>query len=202
MKKLTILITTLILNVLSFTAIANDLSYSISVKKSIVSINFSSQIQDNKDVKIEIIDDEGNEYMEENFVVNADKIENIDLAILEKGTYTFKMSFEDKVVRREFKLSKSKRISLRDYSIQTRNRGIVVRMNGQMMKVETTNVLSENVNLVFKSPNGDDELLYETSFLSGENAITNIDLRTLGVSQFILNVVENDVTYTETITMF
>ncbi|MBD0403425.1 DUF3244 domain-containing protein [Flammeovirga sp. EKP202] len=204
MKKLTILIVTLLLNVLSFASFANDISYAISVKKSVVAINFSfsSLINDNKDVKIKVLDDEGHQFLEENLKVNASTLEEIDMSSLEKGTYVFKMTFEDKVVTREFKLSKSKRVSMRDYTMHTKNRGFVVKMQGTVMKVETTSVLTENVNLVFKSPSGDDELLYETSFLPGENAITSIDLRSLGVTQFILNVVENDVIYSDRITMF
>ncbi|WP_044204313.1 DUF3244 domain-containing protein [Flammeovirga sp. OC4] len=202
MKKLTILIVTLLLNVLSIASFANDISYTISVKKSVVAINFSSLINENKDVKIKVLDDEGHQFLEENLSVNESTLEEIDMSSLEKGTYVFKMTFEDKVVTREFKLSKSKRVSMRDYTMHTKNRGFVVKMQGTVMKVETTSVLTENVNLVFKSPSGDDELLYETTFLPGENAITSIDLRSLGVTQFILNVVENDVTYSDRITMF
>ncbi|NME68261.1 DUF3244 domain-containing protein [Flammeovirga aprica] len=202
MNKLTKLACTLVLSIFAFSAVANDLSYSITAKKSVVSIHFSNLLGTDKAVKVQVVDDEGNEFLEQDFTINSSKTENVDLEVLEKGVYTFKMTFEDKVVRREFRLSKSKRVSLRDYSMQSINRGIVVRMQGNIMKVETTSQLKEDVNLLFKSYTGGEELLYKVSFFSGENAITNIDLRPLGVSQFILNVVENNVTYTDEITMF
>ncbi|NME68260.1 hypothetical protein [Flammeovirga aprica] len=202
MNKSTMLLIALILNILSFTASANTLSYSISVKKSTVIVNFSAVTQGEKVVKVEVLDDEGNEYKEVNFVVTTDKVEKIDLSSLEKGFYTFRMSFEDKVINREFKLSKSKRISMRDYTMRSSNRGIIVSFQGNIIKVETTNLLTENVSVVFRSDDGLDDLLYKASFIPGENSITNIDLRNLEVSQFILDVEANNVTYSEKITMF
>lgn len=202
MNKLSLLLSTILLSFISFNASSNDLSYSLTVKKSIVKIDFKSVNKNLDEVLLEVLSETGEQLLSKKVEVSETLKAEFDVSSLEKGSYVFQMKFEDKEVKKRFKLSKSKRVSMRDYSLRTKNRAVIIIMNGSNLKIETTTTLKNNIDLSFLTSDGSERLLYEASFSSGKNTISNIDLRTLGEAQFILNYKEQGVTYTEKFIMY
>lgn len=201
MKNLTKLILTIILYSFLCNVSANDLSYKITTKKSTVLIDFMNSSGAQEEVTIQITNDDGEVYLEKQIQVSSKMKEEFNVSSLEKGEYVFKMKFENKILTKDFKLSSSKRISMRGYSMRTKDRSFIVSLSGQVMKIETNDYMKGNLQLKFKTSNGSEEI-YQASFSPGENNIASIDLRTLGVSQFVLDLSSSNATYTDTFTMF
>ncbi|NME69923.1 hypothetical protein [Flammeovirga aprica] len=193
MKKFIIISALVFVTLPSITALANDfylpfngISYFFKASSNGKAVSLIFEDLNGEEIYFRISDKEGNIYHEKTIISTGKVKEDINLKSLPVGKFYFQMSFEDKVMTREFFVTPSKTAIMMNYTLTSQQEKFEVAVKDEDLYLMLNTKIKGFVKLKLKDEYG--ETIYSDKFLAGAKKYTKYELKDFPAGVYIIEL--------------
>ncbi|AZQ61007.1 hypothetical protein EI427_01870 [Flammeovirga pectinis] len=198
MKKLNLLIIAL----LTFSSLTiaseiylpfNGISYFFKASEDGTSATLMFDNLEGEEINFTVENAEGTMFMAKTIVTTGKVKEDINFKSLPEGQYTFKMTFEDKVMMRKFFVTPQKTAVMMNYQLTSSNQKFKISVEEENLVL----IIGKDVKGFIKVSLSDDQngQIYNSKFIAGAKNVKRFDLSTLPSGNYNAEVEIDGVTY-------
>ncbi|MBB6459490.1 DUF3244 domain-containing protein [Flammeovirga kamogawensis] len=198
MKKLNLLIIAL-LTFCSLTIASeiylpfNGISYFFKASEDGTSATLMFDNLEGEEINFTVDNAEGTTFMAKTIVTTGKVKEDINFKSLPEGQYTFKMTFEDKVMMRKFFVTPQKTAVMMNYQLTSSNQKFKISVEEENLVLIIGNDVKGFIKVRLTDEQGDD--IYHSKFVAGAKNVKRFDLSTLPSGNYNAEMEIDGVTY-------
>lgn len=199
MKKFTLLFATLLFSFNLFAAEFylpfNGISYFFKASTDGTSASIIFDNLEGQEINFVIEDAAGKIYTSKTVIASGKVKEDINFKSLPEGKYTFKMSFEDKMLVREFFVTPSNTAVMMNYQLASSNQKFKISVAQENLNIILGKNVEGFVKIKLLTVGGD--VVYNSKFVAGAKNVKRFDLSTLPTGTYTAELEIDGVSYSD-----